>query len=197
MVVVDAGSERAALRRRGDALVEAIYAAVLDELAESGYPALSIERVAERARTGKASIYRRWPNRLDLVLDALDHSMPAFPDPPDTGSVRGDLLFILRRIASAMGSRAGGAARACIGPHADDELTQAIRDNLLAPRKATMLDVLARGVERGEVRADAVTMRIAETGPMLLHGELVQRGRIDDDAVVAIVDEVLLPLLRP
>ena len=84
-----------------------------------------------------------------------------------------------------------------MGPDADDELTHAIREKLLAPRKAMMLDVLRRGVPRGEVREDAVTLRIAETGPMLLHGELLQRGRIDDAAVVAIVDEVLLPLLRP
>ena len=63
-------------RRRGDALLGAIHAAVLDELADNGYAGLSIERVADRARTGKASIYRRWPTRMELVLDALDHTLP-------------------------------------------------------------------------------------------------------------------------
>jgi AcrR family transcriptional regulator len=184
-------------RRRGDALVGAIHAAVMEELAEVGYGGLSIERVAERAHTGKASIYRRWPNRLELVLDAVDHVMPRFDEAPDTGSVRGDLLLVLRHIAATMSSRDGAAAKACV-EGTDDELARAVRDRLLPPRKAMMLEILRRGAQRGEVRPEAVTTRVAETGPMLLHGELLQRGSpIADGAVVAIVDEVLLPLLRP
>jgi AcrR family transcriptional regulator len=183
-------------RRRGDALLGAIYAAVLEELADVGYPALSIERVAERARTGKASIYRRWPTRLELVLETIDNVMPRSDDVPDTGNVRDDLLVVLRRIAAIMSSREGAAAKACVDG-TDDELARAVRERLLPPRKAMMLSILRRAADRGEVRRDAVTQRIAETGPMLLHGELLQRGApITDEAVVAIVDEVLLPLLR-
>ena len=182
-------------RRRGDALVEAIHAAVMEELATVGYTGLSIERVAERARTGKASIYRRWPTRLELVLDAIDHVMPRLDDLPDTGNVRDDLLLVLRRIAAVMGSRDGIAARACVDG-TDDELARAVRERLIPPRKAMMLALLSRAADRGEIDADAVTPRLAETGPMLLHGELLQRGAITDDAVIEIVDEVLLPLLR-
>ena len=184
-------------RRRGDALVTAIYAAVLDELAESGYTGLSIERVAERAHTGKASIYRRWPARLDLVLDALDHSMPMLDELPDTGSLRGDLLLVLGHIADVMRSRCGDAARACFSPGTDGELADAIRAQLLPPRKAAILELLRRGAARGEVRPDALTERIAELGPMLLHAEVMQRGTIDDTAVVAILDEIVLPLVSP
>jgi AcrR family transcriptional regulator len=184
-------------RRRGDALLDAIFAATLDELAESGYAALSIERVAERARTGKASIYRRWPNRLDLVIDALDHTMPAATAPPDTGSVRGDLLVILRQVAATMSSPAGCAAKSCL-ESPDGELAIAMRERLIPPRRAMMLELLGRAADRGEIRPEAISPRIAEIGPMLLHGELLQRGApIADEAVVAIVDEVLLPLLRP
>jgi AcrR family transcriptional regulator len=184
-------------RRRGDTLLDAIYAAVMEELAEVGYPSLSIERVAERARTGKASIYRRWPSRLDLVLEALDHVMPRFEEVPDTGTIRADLLVVLRSIAATMGSRFGLAVKACF-EGTDDELARAMRERLLPQRKAVMIAILQRGADRGEVRPDAVTQRIAETGPMLLHGELLQRGSpIPDGAVVAIVDEVLLPLLSP
>jgi AcrR family transcriptional regulator len=188
---------RSGMRRRGDVLLGAIYAAVLDELADHGFTALSIERVAERAHTGKASIYRRWPSRLDLVLEALDHSMPVLQTLPDTGSTRDDLLVVLRHIADVMRSRCGDAARACFSPGASDELAAAIRQRLLPPRKAAMLEILRRGVGRGEVRADALTERVAELGPMLLHGEVTQRGHISDEAVVAIVDEILMPLLRP
>lgn len=183
-------------RRRGDALLDAIYAAVMEELATVGYQALSIERVAERARTGKASIYRRWPTRLDLVLEALDHLMPSFDEPPDTGRVRDDLLLVMRRIAATMGSRAGAAAKACF-EGTDSELATAVRERLLPQRKAVMTRILQRAADRGEIRPEAVNQRIAEVGPMLLHGELVQRGRITDKSVVAIVDDVLMPLLRP
>ena len=188
---------RPAVRRRGDALLGAIYSAVLEELAEHGFGALSIERIAERARTGKASIYRRWPTRLDLVLDALDHTIPTLESVPDTGSTREDLLVVLRHIASVMGSRSGDAARACFSPGVSNELADAIRERLLPPRKAAMLQIMERGVARGDVRPDALTQRVAELGPMLLQGELMQRGRITDEAVVAIVDDILVPLLRP
>lgn len=196
--VTGVGAPRAT-RRRGDALLDAISAAVIDELAEHGYGGLSIERVAERARTGKASIYRRWPTRLDLVLDTLDRTMPRFDGLPDTGSVRGDLVEVLRRIATTMNSRVGDATRACMVNTAhDDELGTAVRERILPARKAAIVEILRRGAARGEVRPAAVTERVAEAGPMLLHGEVVQRGTpISDDAVVAIVDEVLLPLLRP
>src|SRR3954470_19150910 len=100
-------------RRRGAALLGAIHTAVLDELADNGYAGLSIERVAERARTGKASIYRRWPTRLELVLAAIDRVMPRYDEVPDNGNIRDDLLEVLRRIAAIMGSRAGTAAKAC------------------------------------------------------------------------------------
>ena len=184
-------------RRRGDALLDAIHTAVLEELASSGFGGLSIERIAERARTGKASIYRRWPSRLELVIDALDRTMPSLEELPDTGRVREDLLIVLRRVAAAMDSRTGHAARACFAPGVDDELSQAIRERLLPPRKAALLSILQRGADRGEVRRSAVTPRIAEVAPMLLQGEIMHRGHIDDDAVVAIVDDVLLPRLRP
>lgn len=183
-------------RRRGDALLGAIHAAVMEELATAGYTGLSIERVAERARTGKASIYRRWPTRLDLVLDAIDHVMPRLDDVPDTGNVRDDLLAVLRRIAAVMGSREGMATRACVDG-TDDELAQAVRERLLPPRKAMILSILQRAADRGEIAPDALTPRMTEVGPMLLHGELLQRGApITDKAVVEIVDEILLPLLR-
>jgi AcrR family transcriptional regulator len=196
MAAADPLTRRPPIRRRGDTLLAAIYAAVLEELATSGYAALSIERVAERAHTGKASIYRRWPSRLELVLDALDQTLPSMDDLPDTGSIREDLLVVLRRIAAAMSSREGDAARACFGPGVDEELSEAIRQRLLGPRKSAFLTLLRRAAARGDISAGAVTPRIAETGPMLLHGELLQRGAITDGAVVEIVDEVLLPLLR-
>jgi AcrR family transcriptional regulator len=186
------------LRRRGDVLVEAIHEAVMTELATRGYDALTIEGVAERAQTGKASIYRRWPTKLELVLDTVDAAMPSIGTAPDTGSVREDLLVVMRRIAKHMNSRAGTAVRACMSDlKSNADLAAAVREHLVEPRKLVIVDILRRGVERGEVREDAITDRVIEVGPMLLYAERTQRGvALRDAAVVGIVDEILMPLLR-
>jgi AcrR family transcriptional regulator len=186
-------------RRRGDVLVDAIHTAVMSELAGCGYDALTIERVAERAQTGKASIYRRWPTKLELVLDALDASMPSVGAVPDTGAVRSDLLVVLRRMAKHMNSRTGSAMRACMSDvKQHEELAAAVREHVIAPRTLVMRDVLSRGIERGEVHPGVLTDRVVELGPMLLHAEQLRRGGLlRDQDVVAIVDEVLIPLLRP
>lgn len=185
-------------RRRGEALVEAIHEAVLAELALRGFDALSIEGVAERAHTGKASIYRRWPSKLELVLDAIDSALPSFPAPPDREDLREELLCVLRRIARHMNSRAGTALRACMSDVKEhNELSAAVRDRLMTPRKAVLLEVLRRAASRGEVRPEALTDRIVELGPMLLHAERQQAGALRDRDVIAIVDEVLIPVLRP
>ncbi|MHB1930586.1 MAG: TetR/AcrR family transcriptional regulator [Acidimicrobiales bacterium] len=176
--------------------MEAIYGAVLDELSEHGYAAFSIERIAERARTGKASIYRRWHNRVELITDALDHAMPFFDELPDTGSIRGDLIVVLGDLAACLNDRATGAARACLAG-GEPELMALMKERVLPPRKARMVDLLRRAAERGEIRADAATPRVAEVGPMLLTAEFVHRGGpVEPGTVTAIVDEVLLPLLR-
>jgi AcrR family transcriptional regulator len=180
-------------------LVDAIHDAVMTELAANGYDALSIERVAERARTGKASIYRRWPTKLDLVLDAVDSAMPSADAVPDSGDLRGDLLCVLRRIARYLNTDAGGALRACMADVKHHrELSVAVHERLVEPRKRVMRDVLQRAVDRGEVRPERLTDRVLQLGPTLLHAERHQRGAALRDAdVVAIVDEVLLPLLCP
>ncbi|MDT7598911.1 MAG: hypothetical protein QOK26_988, partial [Pseudonocardiales bacterium] len=79
-------------RRRGDALTAAIFDATLTELADVGYAELTMERVAGRARASKGSLYRRWSNRAELVVDAMHHARPHYIEPPDTGRVRDDLL---------------------------------------------------------------------------------------------------------
>ena len=125
--------------------------------------------------------------------------MPRFDSPPDTGSLREDLLTVLRAVAAAMSSAPGAAARACLWSlDSDPEVGRDLRERLIPPRQAMMMNLLRRGVERGEVRPGAVSPRIAELGPKLLHGEILEHGMpVDDDNVVAIVDEILLPLLRP
>lgn len=183
-------------RRRGDELVGAIHAATLEELAERGWSGFTVEGVAERAGVGKASIYRRWPGKLELALDAIDQVLPDLVRSPDTGSIRGDLLAVLRTFAAALNGPGGMLLRSAGDPDAD-ELRHAVEERLVAPRRHRMLEVMRRAIARGEIRCDAARPRIAEVGPMLVHAEVLRHGRVGDRTVVAIVDDVLLPMLRP
>src|SRR5438132_11861364 len=82
-------------RPRDPAVDQAILAAAVDLLAEGGYARLTMEQVAARAGVGKASVYLRWPNKVTLVAEAIQHRSAVVPDVPDTGSLREDMLAFL------------------------------------------------------------------------------------------------------
>jgi AcrR family transcriptional regulator len=185
-------------RRRGAALEEAILRAAVDELTESGYAALTMDKVAGRAGTNKNAIYRRWPNRLALGIAAY-RQLTTTVQPPDTGSLRGDVLELLRganrhwssplgMILRELMSAAGGAA---------EFLTQLPEQSTDAVA-ATWLTVLGRAVARGEASPEALHPRVATVAVVLLRNEFVVRGvpSAPDDVLVEIVDEVYLPLVR-
>src|SRR5690242_13778994 len=94
-------SEPVRRRRRGEELESALLDAAWNELVEVGFVGLTMESVAARARTGVAVLYRRWPNKAQLVLAAFDHYRAARPiQAPDTGSLRGDLLALLTAVSA-------------------------------------------------------------------------------------------------
>ncbi|MEZ7129893.1 TetR/AcrR family transcriptional regulator [Nonomuraea sp. AD125B] len=184
-------------RRRGEALNAAIHRATLDELAESGYAGLTMERVAERAKTGKASLYRRWPSRLELVAEAVRTVLPTPESVPDTGELRGDLIAMLGQAARALSGPAGEALRGLLGEalSSGSQLGAMRRTSQGMGRKA-MEEVVRRAVERGEVDPGVITPRRLDAGHALLrHHFLFDGTPIPDELVVQIVDEVLVPLL--
>src|SRR5689334_10735904 len=130
-------------RKRGAALEDAILDAAFDELSEVGYTAFSVEGVAARARTGKASIYRRWPTRAQLMLDALSAYLPTpekcgFPvTVTDDVSTADVLRQIARAISETLDSPAGAVMRAIKCEAASDpELARAVDEKFQAPRRA-------------------------------------------------------------
>ncbi|MGH8901060.1 MAG: TetR/AcrR family transcriptional regulator [Egibacteraceae bacterium] len=185
-------------RRRGEALCRAIFQATFDELAAVGYTGSSMERIAERAHTSKASLYRRWTSRAELVADAIRHTIPDPDELPDTGDLREDVLALLRLIANLLAGPVGEAARGLIAETLrDPELAQIARTRILASRPELMLQVLRRAAVRGEVRPEALTPRVANVGPVLLrHHFLVHGAPIPDRTLTEIVDDVVLPLVR-
>lgn len=184
-------------RRRGEVLNTAILEAALAELAEVGYPQLSMERVAERARASKASLYRRWPSKIQLVMDAVYHVLPEPESAPDTGSLRGDLLAMLRGAAEELAGPAGEAMRGLVSDALRDPRWAAEVRSFARGRTAeTMRVILNRAAERGEVDAGSITPRQLDAGHAVLRFHFLTTGCVPDSVVVEVVDEVILPLFR-
>lgn len=198
MPVKELADHRKGPRRRGEALHHAVLEATLAELAEVGYAGLRMERVAERAQAGKASLYRRWPSRSELVVDALQYAAPEVMDIPDTGHVRTDLMTVLRRMADQLDGPSGEAVRGLLAEAlSDPERTETARERLIELRGRLIEQIVHRAAERGEVRPDAVTPRTLEVGPVLVaHYFLIHGSPVPDRVLAEIVDEIVLPLIR-
>ncbi|MGH3669430.1 MAG: TetR/AcrR family transcriptional regulator, partial [Pseudonocardiaceae bacterium] len=168
---------RSGSRRRGDALYTAIYRATLDELRAVGYADLTMEGVAARARASKGSLYRRWPSRAQLVVDAVHHTLPSCGELPDTGSVRGDLLGCLQGFVRLLNGPSGEAIRGLMAEVIrNPDLREIIRTRFVDPGVMVVLEALRRGAARGEVRPSALTPRIASVGPELLRQHVLVHG---------------------
>jgi AcrR family transcriptional regulator len=185
-------------RRRGEELNAAIYQATLDELAEVGYAKLTMERVAERARTGKAALYRRWSSRMELAVAAVYHAMPDPTSPPDTGSLRGDLLALLRRNAELLAGPAGEALRGLLGDVLSDPArTKELRGLSHGNGRKAIQELVRRAAARGEIDGDAVTPRRLDVPQAMLRQYfLFNDVPVPDEVIVEIVDEVVVPLFH-
>ena len=189
----------ATTRRRGQDLESAILDATLELIAEGGLGGLTMEGVAAAAHTGKASVYRRWPSKEDLLVDAMNRALPPLDDLPDTGSVREDLIGLLRLMLDAINSRTGCVLQSFMFDNSVDKaLVEQVKKRAMQPRQRMLIEALERGRDRGEVRPDAVNARTAEVGPALVvHQYLMHGPPVPDAFVVQLVDDVLMPLLRP
>ena len=185
-------------RRRGDVLNSAIFEATFDELAEVGYAKLTMERVALRAGASKASVYRRWPSRMELALDAVHHLTPDPTSPPNTGTLRGDALAWMRMIADLLAGPAGEALRGLLGDAlSDPSRTLELRRHSRGTGHRAMEEIVRRAVERDEINSDAVTPRRLDVAQAMLREQFLFHGSpIPDAAIVEIVDETVLPLFR-
>jgi len=191
-------------RKRGAALEDAIREAAYAELTEVGYGQFSVEGVAARARTGKGSIYRRWPTKQALVLDSL---CAGLPEPAQCGvaddlykdiSTADALRQVARAITEVLNSPAGAAMRAVkCEATSDPELAREIDERFQAPRRAAMLELLQRGVARGEVRPEAVSPLVADVLPaVLMYRVILQRERVTEPDITAIIEQIVIPLVE-
>lgn len=186
------GGERRPGRPRSIACDEAILRAALDEYAERGYEGMSVDAVAARAGVGKATIYRRYQSKTELVVAAASAAAHEDWTPATGADLRADLRAVLEKVRSVFGTTAGRAARMVLADSlSHPDLADAFHA-LVAQRRAPTRRIIERAIERGEVspRVDAGVIADMLGGPVF-YRMLISGDPVDDAYLDAIVDTVL------
>ncbi|WP_156613651.1 MULTISPECIES: TetR/AcrR family transcriptional regulator [unclassified Mycobacterium] len=174
-----------------------LLAITLQLLQQHGYDRLSVEAVATQAKASKATVYRRWPSKADLVLAAFIEGTRVTNVPPNTGSLRGDLLALGEAVCR-QACEHGSTMRAVLNEMSHNpRLSEAMQNEFVHQRKMVINKVLGDAIERGEIDGSKLNDEIYD----LLPGYLVFRSLVSgrpptDETVRVLVDEVLLPSLK-
>ncbi|WP_433240715.1 TetR/AcrR family transcriptional regulator [Actinomadura nitritigenes] len=183
---------------RGAAREEAILRAVLDLVAEVGYDQVTMDAIAARARASKATIYRRWPGKAEMVVAAVrGRAGVAAVSPPDTGELRTDLLAVLRQMRDGLLAQdAALVLGLMVAMHRDPALADAVRARFVHDKHAMFGAAIAQAVARGDLPAGLDAALFMEISSSMLFSRLFVAGEpLDDAFVLRLVDDVLLPLL--
>lgn len=175
----------------------AIADAVFTVLADVGYRGFTMDEVALAAGVSKATIYRRWSSKSELLVNCLKAAGDEALVTTDNGSLREDLLAFLRSVAVGLEGSGGQVTRSVIGELAEDPaLAEAYRNGPLARWDEAVTRILERAEQRGEVDPGMSKSLAVQAGPATLLQLWFLRGYpIDDTFLKALVDEVMLPLL--
>ncbi len=174
-----------------------IRAAILHLLADVGYNALTMDAVAAEAGVGKATIYRRWRTKSDLVVDTIAEMNRAETSVPDTGSLEGDLRQLLRSLVHVVNGPLGAASLSLLStlPH-QPALAEAFRTGPLGQWTKSFREVWGRAETRGEVREGLAGSAVADSASALVVQRWLLTGEpLDEDYADSIVDTVVLPLV--
>jgi AcrR family transcriptional regulator len=171
---------------------QAILQAALEEVAERGDEGVTMEGIAARAGVGKATVYRRWRNR-DEVLAAATATFLRSTGIPDTGNIGSDLCYLLQSAISVYRGLAGRVLVGLISPiPRSAELATAVREGLVESRRDAVRAVLERAVRRGELRPEVdVELALDVLTATLFYRFVIAGGRIDEEVASSVVDMVL------
>ncbi|GAA4110553.1 TetR/AcrR family transcriptional regulator [Nocardioides fonticola] len=175
-----------------------IFEATLEVLAEAGYDRLTMDAVAAAAKASKATLYRRWRSKADLVVAALQHHKGSHLMLSPTGTLRGDLIDLFCGPAGPLAARqVDFFASVVTALHRDPEFATRFRAQVLAPKIAASRAIYERAVARGEIRDDVDLDLVA---PMLagvvLHRVLVLGEPPTRELVERVIDQLVLPAVR-
>ncbi|MGW1210911.1 TetR/AcrR family transcriptional regulator [Streptomyces sp. NPDC002499] len=175
-----------------------LYGAVLDLLREVGYDALTMDAVAARTRSSKATLYRQWGGKAELVVRAIKHSKPEHDDSIDTGSLRGDLHASIKVDDDCTIEKNSSLMRGvAMAMHNNPDLRRAFRAQLVEPEMSGFNLMIRRAIDRGEVREDCPALEFVVH---MMVGGFATRALLEDQPptqafLVSYIDAVVLPAL--
>lgn len=173
-----------------------LLAVTLQLLQQNGYDRLTLDAVATTAQASKATVYRRWPTKAELVLAAFIEGIRHSAVPPDTGTLRGDLLALGDIILEQTHLHASTLRAVLVEVSNNPALNDVMQDEFVGQRQALLRYVLQQAVARGEIDEAAISDELWDLMPgYLIFRSIVQNRPPSTDTVRALVDEVLLPSL--
>lgn len=188
-------------RKRDHTLDTRIIEAAIDILAEMGFDSMTMDMVAARAKAGKATVYRRWASKAELVRDALiwmSRSSVELNHLPDTGALQSDLLALLKPYSIEHGERKL-RVMAGLGSFFSEHqrLAEEATAGIFGPWTEVNRMLMRRAVERGELPAQAdIEMACEVIVSMTFYRSLTQSKTFDKDSYSALLDNILLPALK-
>jgi AcrR family transcriptional regulator len=173
-----------------------LLAVTLRLLQEHGYDRLTVDAVASAARASKATVYRRWPSKAELVLAAFIEGVRQVAVPPETGTLRGDLLRLGELVCQEAHEHASTIRAVLVEVSRNPALNDVMQHQFIDQRKALIRHVLQEALDRGEIDGDAITDELWD----LLPGYLIFRSIIPNrpptgHTVQVLVDDVIIPAL--
>ena len=172
--------------------------AALQLVAEAGFDRATIDAIAVRAGASKATVYRHWPGKHELVADAIRRRVrPSLPRLPDTGTLRGDLLAVVEVMHQVMTSDAGLVFFGLlVAMRTDPELAALAREQLFAGWLPPQDSPVTRAIARGELPPGTDPSLLPRVAAPLINTRLMlMGGTLDESFVTGLVDEILIPLL--
>jgi AcrR family transcriptional regulator len=190
--------DRSSRPTRGEPRERAILSAVIGLLGEAGYEAMTMDAVAARAHASKTTIYRRWPGKAELVRAAVDaHIAGRVPGERDTGSLRGDLLAVMRAMRDHLTPEFMAMMSGLVhAMRTDRELAASLRS--LVDHDAAAEQIIGRAVRRGELPAPAARRQarlVHEVIEAQVFRQMMTAADLDDAFARHVVDDIILPLL--
>ncbi|MEY9928247.1 AcrR family transcriptional regulator [Catenulispora sp. GP43] len=177
---------------------QAILGATLELLAETGYEALRLDAVASRAKASKATLYRHWPGKAELVVDAIQcYEQDDLSKDADTGTLRGDILATLTGIRDLLTGDLGQLMAGLMAAlQKDPDLAAAVRSSMVEDKQQVTQGMLARAIARGELPADTDPTVFPEIAPAVMFMRIFVNGQpVDDPFLIHLTDNILIPLM--
>jgi AcrR family transcriptional regulator len=182
--------------RRGPERRTAVYDSVFALLAEVGYDRMTMDAVAARAHVSKATIYRSWPDKPELVAESLAHHFGDTPQPPNTGSLRGDLIALMTMACQFSNNIEGEVMAGVITAAARNPvLARTMHESLYEKKHIIHETVIRRAVDRDEVDPTLDPDLLHEVMHSMVLARRLEVSELDEKYVLHVVDDVLLPVL--